>query len=118
MKVLVITTENEIYAEDIKEPVHDNLRLLIGNDIVERVRPAGLDTDYVMCVDEDGLNKELDVNLCGCCLYGPAEHGHPIVGTIVIAKFDGMDYEDMPDDELEYLKEAFLEAYSFLEERI
>lgn len=118
MNVLVITTENEIYAEEVKEPVYDNLRLLIGADIVEKVRPAGLDTDYVMCVDEDGSYKGLDVNLCGSCLYHSMIHGYPIVGTIVIAKFDGMDYTDMPSDELEYLKETFLKTYDFLEERI
>lgn len=57
----------------------------VVGDWVERVRPVGL-PGYLMLVNENGLLKNLPLNIAGSLFYGTQFHGSPIVGDIVIAK--------------------------------
>lgn len=83
MKGIVVTTANKVYAKEFEEPLHKTLREVIGG-YIEVVRPKGLKPPLCMIVDEEGILKGLPVNVLGSALYGTLEHGHPIVGDIVI----------------------------------
>jgi len=62
---------------------YPGIRDLIGGWI-EIVRPRLLPPELVMIVDEEGLLKELPINLIGTHLYGITAPT-PIVGPVVIA---------------------------------
>ena len=118
MKVIKVSTDNEITVEDSRSFM--NLHSLIGEkcDYVEPVYPKRLyDTwnmnDLVMLVDEMGLYHDLDINLIGSWLYETDIHGHPIVGNILfIARDDlGTDFTGLSGrqiTELRYLLEKYL----------
>ena len=57
----------------------------IGCDMIEMVRPKGLDRPFLLVIDEEGLLKdEPVVNFIGSYLYRTQEHGNPIVGEVLI----------------------------------
>lgn len=59
----------------------------IGADLVENVRPRGLEDPYMMLADEEGLLKEQpEVNGLASWLYETHKHGHPIVGDVLIVR--------------------------------
>ena len=70
--------------------------------------------DIVMLVDEEGLLKGLPVNIFGSVMYGTAEHGHPIVGDLILAGIVGEDIT-APDD-AEALKSKLLRDFPLLKE--
>lgn len=84
MKAVVFTTKNTAYVRDFLEPMSQTAEEVVG-DWVERVRPVGL-PGYLMLVNENGLLKNLPLNIAGSLFYGTQFHGSPIVGDIVIAK--------------------------------
>lgn len=84
LKAVVFTTKNTAYVRDFKEPMSQTAEEVVG-DWVERVRPVGL-PGYLMLVNENGLLRDLQVNVAGSLFYGTQFHGNPIVGDIVIAK--------------------------------
>lgn len=72
---------------DIDTPVslQDAYRLL-ETDMVEVVSPRATPGIVFLC-DEEGLlkpNWRDRINRHGCDLYGTAQHGHPIVGHIIV----------------------------------
>ncbi len=85
MYAVVIKTNGEITVEDLKEPLHEATRTILGG-LIEVVRPHLLKAPYLMLVNETGLMQELPINLIGCYLYGTPIHGNPIVGNIIIMK--------------------------------
>lgn len=106
--MIKVTTENEVSIVDLngKDALWLQVCDAINADIFELVHPARL-AQYkyaVMCVDENGLLKELPSNGYGCFLYGTDYHGQPIVGDLLIAKEgwtpEGMDLVDFTEDEL------------------
>lgn len=88
MKGLVITTYNKCRVEEYGEPLYRTVGETVSG-YIEVVHPKGLPSPYCMIVNEEGLIKELPVNLVGSILYGSHIHGSPIVGNIVIMK-DGI----------------------------
>lgn len=61
---------------------------------IEIVHPRGLQhlPGLLLVVDEDGLGKELPMNLIASYLYGTHDHGSPIVGdAYVLAESTGYD---------------------------
>lgn len=88
----------------------DEIRSLIGGWL-ELVRPRFLPPQFIMLVDDEGLLKELPVNLIGSALYG-MEAPSPIVGPVVIAA-EGIvngepDVVGLSDDEVCDLLERYL----------
>ena len=76
----------------------------IGCDLVEVVRPMGLESPRVLIVDEAGLLKERPViNFLGSWLYETQRHGNPICGDCLIMEeyetVDGIELGGMPRDE-------------------
>ncbi len=73
----------------------------IGCDLVEVVRPMGLESPRVLIVDEEGLLKERPViNFLGSWLYETQRHGNPICGDCLIMEeyetADGLELGGMP----------------------
>lgn len=88
MKGLVINTFNHFSVQEYGEPLYRTVGETVGG-YIQIVHPKGLSSPYCMIVNEEGLIKELPVNLVGSILYGSHIHGSPIVGNIVIMK-DGV----------------------------
>lgn len=121
MKLIRITTENEISVHDFPEGSYreqnEALRKLIGPhcDLYEHVMPNRLYKEIggsnkfgkergncvSMLVDEDGLFHDLDDNMVGSYLYETDKHGHAIVGNILIVGEalgdDGIDFCGISD---------------------
>ena len=102
MKGIVVTTENQLMVRDFAAPLYKT----IGESVdgwIEIVRPGGLKKPFVMIVNEEGLIKELPVNVVGSLMYGTPVHGSPIVGNIVIMKegwtSEGKDLIGLTDEE-------------------
>ena len=103
MKGIVISTENQLTVRDFGAPLYKTIGEAVGGWI-EIVRPGGLKSPYVMVVNEEGLIKELPINIAGSILYGTPAHGSPIVGNIVIMKEgwtdEGKDLLGLSDEEV------------------
>ena len=103
MKGIVISTENQLTVRDFGAPLYETIGEAVDGWI-EIVRPGGLKSPYVMVVNEEGLIKELPINIAGSILYGTPAHGSPIVGNIVIMKEgwtdEGKDLLGLSDDEV------------------
>ena len=104
MKIIRISTDNEISVHDFPKGTlqvqNEWLRGLIGPrcELYEHVLPKRLYTEFGvpngimrekggfvgMLVDGDGIIHGLEPNLVGSYLYGTDEHGHPIVGNILL----------------------------------
>lgn len=67
----------------------------------------------LMLVDEEGLIKGLPVNQLGCIFYGTPEHGHPIVGDVILAVIQWEDIVEV--SEPEKLMDRLLEDFDFLQ---
>ena len=84
----------------------------IGCNMIEIVHAAGLETPYVMVVDEEALLKDHPViNCIASVLYGMPKHGQGICGTVLIMQ-DGMTEEGpdiigIPDDKAEEMANIF-----------
>lgn len=83
MKGVVVTTDNTVEIRDFGEPLYKTVGEAVGG-YIEIVHPIGLADPLVMIVNEEGLILDLPLNQLGCLLYGTHNHGHPIVGNIVV----------------------------------
>lgn len=103
MKGIVISTENQLSVRDFGAPLYKTIGEAVDGWI-EIVRPGGLKSPYVMVVNEEGLIKDLPINIAGSILYGTPAHGSPIVGNIVIMKEgwtdEGKDLLGLSDEEV------------------
>lgn len=103
MKGIIISTENQLTVRDFSAPLYKTIGEAVDGWI-EIVRPGGLKSPYVMVVNEEGLIKELPINIAGSILYGTPAHGSPIVGNIVIMKEgwtdEGKDLLGLSDEEV------------------
>jgi hypothetical protein len=103
MKGIVISTDNQLTVRDFGAPLYKTIGEAVDGWI-EIVRPGGLKSPYVMVVNEEGLIKELPINIAGSILYGTPAHGSPIVGNIVIMKEgwtdEGKDLLGLSDEEV------------------
>lgn len=111
MKGIVITTENKMTVHDFPDvSIYKATSNVIGG--FEIVHPRNLPRPFCMIVDDNGLLKELPLNLTGSYLYGMHEHGAPIVGDIVLLKdvmtSDGPDVGWLTDEDVKTLT-AFIE---------
>lgn len=115
MKGIVITTENEISIKDFGEDYLSEVKEVIGG-WPEHCHPRLLPEPLCMFVDEEGLRKDLPINVVGCFLYETLAHGHPIVGTIVILKDDGPNIVSLTDEEINTLRGWLLRTFKLKEE--
>lgn len=83
MNIIIVTPQNTMFKRTIPErDMLHSLKNAVGGS-VETV-PSILKNPYVVLCDEDGYIHERPINATGCKLYGTDEHGHPVLGNIVI----------------------------------
>ena len=103
MKGIVVTTNNKATVRDFTPPLFESVGAAVGG-FIEVVHPRGLPQPYCMVVNEEGLLQGLPHNAHGSLLYGTPEHGHPIVGDIVIMQEgwtdEGPDIVGLSDDDV------------------
>lgn len=95
MKGIVITPMCEISVKDFESPLYKSVGEVVDG-YIEHVLPRLLEKPYCMIVNEEGLLRNLPINLVGSLLCDTISNGIPIVGTIVIMK-DGINEEGEPD---------------------
>lgn len=114
MTGIVVTTENEIRTQDFGEPLFKTVGAAVGG-YIEVVHPQMLPRPYCMIVNEEGLIYDFPINAAGSVLYGTPEHGHPIVGNIVIMKIgntpDGPDIIGLDERETEAFYNQLLNVF-------
>lgn len=80
MKGIVIGIDGKISVCEFLEPLHRSLGEAVGG-YIEVVHPLGLSSPFLMIVNEEGLLKDLPLNMAASYLSG-----RPIVGNAVIMK--------------------------------
>lgn len=95
MKGIVITTKNEMWVQEFSEPAHRSIGDAVGGWI-EIVHPMRLEQPYCMIVNEEGMLRNLPINVFGSFLYGVDRHCIPILGDIVLLK-EGINSDGEPD---------------------
>lgn len=85
---LVITPAGQMLVKFFKKPLYKSVGREVGG-LIEHVLPKGLKSPYCMLVNEEGLLKDLPLNLIGSLLYQTPIHGNVVVGNIIIMK-DGI----------------------------
>ena len=100
MQTIKITPDSRLSIIDIDLNNYKDIQEAIGGHF-ETVKTQRL-FDYrhsplMLLVDEEGLLKDLPLNLAGCYFYGTDRHGCSIVGPILFAVPDG-EYLRAPDD--------------------
>jgi len=105
MKAVTITTDNIVSIVEVQSngsPLYKQMNEVVGG-YYENVYPRRLKEGFVMVVNEEGLMKELPLNIIGSYLYETDKHGSPIVGDVIILKlghFQGEpDVVGLTDDE-------------------
>ena len=111
-KGLVFTTDEKMCVKEFGEPLYKTVGEAVGGHI-EIVHPKGLEEPYCMVVNEEGLLMDLPLNAIGSVWYRTWEHGHPIVGDIVVMK-EG--FENGDRDLLGLTDEEILEIMSIASE--
>lgn len=101
MKTIKVDTSNNMLVVELTE--YRKLRELLQG-IPEHVRPRQLKQPFCMMVDEEGVLKNLPLNLLGSMLYETDKHGCPIVGDIYFMKEewlnDGCDIVGLTDNDI------------------
>lgn len=85
MRAIYVKSTLSVEVVELTEPVFKSLHILVGG-MFEVARPRGLNSPFVMIVNESGLLLDLPLNPVGCIFYETFSHGVPIVGDIVIMK--------------------------------
>lgn len=107
MKGIVITTKYEMRVQEFSEPAYKSIGKVVGGWI-EIVHPVRLKRPYCMVVNEEGVLRNLPMNVIGSFLYGAYNHGNPILGDIVLLK-DGIsddgyrDLSGLTEQDIKYL---------------
>jgi hypothetical protein len=119
-KVIVITTDNEISIQELEVVnglILDGLQKIVGG-YIETVRPMNLEHPLMFVCNEDGIAKELPLNLVGSILYGAHQHGCPILGNIAIVQQGWRDGEPdivgLPNNIIQHVYDQFIEKYPVL----
>lgn len=106
-KGLVITTEETMYIKEFDLPLYQSVGDVVGG-YIEKVSPQGLKEPFCFLCNEEGLLKNLPINVMGSLWYGTLDHGQPIVGNIVVMKLGYRDGEPdiigLEDSEIDEIK--------------
>lgn len=105
MKIIRITTDNEISVHEFPEGTYTKQNEVLGNliepkcELIEHVMPQRLynvigasntvgrepGSCANILIDEDGHYHRLPVNVVGSWMYETDKHGYPILGNILVA---------------------------------
>lgn len=95
MKGIVITSNDKMRVQEFSDPAHISIGDAVGGWI-EIVHPMRLEQPYCMVVNEEGMLRNLPINIFGSFLYGFDRHCIPILGEIVLLK-EGINSDGEPD---------------------
>lgn len=95
MKGIVITTKNEMWVQEFSEPAYRSIGDAVGGWI-EIVHPVRLEQPYCMIVNEEGMLRNLPINVFGSFLHGVDRNCIPVLGDIVLLK-EGINSDGEPD---------------------
>lgn len=115
-KTLKITADNRISVVRIDfDDIHSMQKALGGHFETVPVRAMRnyFKQPVIMLVDEEGLLKDLPVNMLGCIFYETSRHGHPITGDVILATVSGENILEDPD--VVQTMERLLRDFDFLE---
>lgn len=116
MKAVVVTPKGEVYRVHLGKPLYRSAGAILGGHF-EVVRPRNLKHPYCMLVNESGILEQLPINPVGSYLYGTHDHGHPIVGKIIIIKEERFDLAGLTEHELRITEETMSSlAYAMAKE--
>lgn len=110
MRGVVFTPAQEMYVKDFGQSLYETVGKEVGGWI-EIVHPVGLrkaPSSLCFVCNEEGLLRDLPLNVFGSILYGTQTHGSPIVGNIVIMR-EGMvngdrDFVELTDSDIRWIK--------------
>ena len=118
MKTVKVTTDNIVSVIDIDFDNYREIQKAIGGHFetvhTSQMKKYFSDSSIIMLVDEEGLLKSLPMNFLGSLMYGLLDHGHPIVGDLILAKIVGEDIT-APDD-AELIKDKILRDFPVMKE--
>lgn len=107
MKGLVFTHDERMFVKEFTQPLYKSIGEVVGG-YIEVVHPRGLEEPLCFICNEEGLLKDLPMNLIGSLWYGTQHHGHPIVGNIVVMKEgwtdEGYDLIGLEDEDIHRIK--------------
>lgn len=101
-----IDTKNKVSLVSFDAPLYKGLNAAFDG-LVEHVRPRRLPSPYCMMVDEEGLLKELPLNVMGCFLYQTDLHGHPIASDIYILRDASKEIAGLTQEDVAFLLPLF-----------
>ena len=88
-KGIVISPDMNVSVQEFEYQPYDQpyekVSAAVGG-LVQYVRAKGLPRPYTMAVNEEGRLRNLPYNPLGSFWYGTQNHGHPIMGTIVLLR--------------------------------
>ena len=105
MKIIKITAgiPAKIKVLDCSDVINYQVLQELMGSYIEIVRPKGLESPFVMVIDEEERLKKKPINVIGSYFYGFQEHGEPIVGDVLLVKeidtADGRDICGLSVDE-------------------
>ena len=118
MKTIKITPDNKISIIDVNFDDHKDIQKAIGG-YIEPVRTKTLFNYFKapvhMLVDEEGLIKNLPVNVVASHFYGFKDHGHVIAGDVIFALAIGENLIGFGDRDSEQWMEKLLKDFPGLE---
>nr|DAP89231.1 MAG TPA: protein of unknown function (DUF3846) [Caudoviricetes sp.] len=118
MKTIKITTDNKISIIDVNFDDHKDIQKAIGG-YIEPVHTKTLFNYFkapiYMLVDEEGLIKNLPVNVVASHFYGFKDHGCVIAGDAIFALAIGENLIGFGDRDSEQWMEKLLKDFSGLE---
>lgn len=116
MDGIVIEADGSAYRKTFTEPILDSLQKTVGGyleSVSFQCEPGG--NDFIMLVDEEGLIKQLPINLLATMLSSFCGEGNIIVGPAILLKiyytrdgeclFVGIPKKEL-EDILSYLRKA------------
>ncbi|RHQ56475.1 DUF3846 domain-containing protein [Dorea sp. AF24-7LB] len=119
MKTLKITTDNKIRMIDINMSDYKAIQKELGGHF-ETVHTKLMYEYYkapvIMLVDEEGLWKQLPLNVVGSYFYGTQEHGNPIAGDVLLALVVGEDFTGFTESDARQWMDKLLNDFPILEE--
>lgn len=108
MKGVVFIPDQKMYTKDFGQPLYKTVGEVVDGWI-EVVHPRGLEHPFCFICNEEGLLRGLPLNPIGSLWYGTLQHGHPVVGTIVVMKEgkteEGLDIVGLTDKDIVRIKE-------------
>ena len=119
MKTLKITTDNRICMIDIDMDNHKAIQKELGGyfeTVHTKIMYEYFKAPVIMLVDEEGLWKQLPLNVVGSYFYGTQEHDNPIAGDVLLVLVVGENFTGFTESDARQWMDKLLNDFPILEE--